>query len=70
MELFKNNTLKETEEKCKRMGLTVENEYIYILSFAGDQLVMAQESEDLSYKMRKIQEEYTNAGLASSFTKK
>lgn len=49
------------------MGLLRKKEYLYTLSFAGDQVLIAPIPEDLSNLMRKLQEEDSQAGLEINF---
>lgn len=57
--IYLENTLKTWKRKCEGLGILVGNEYLYTLCFADDQLVIAQEPDDLSYMMKKLLEEYT-----------
>ena len=45
------------------MGVTVGDDTIYSLLFADDQLLMAEDYEDLEYMARKFKEEYEKWGL-------
>lgn len=49
------------------MGILVKNEYLYTFSFEDDLVMMAQEPEDLSYLMRKLQEEYNKSWFEINF---
>lgn len=40
------------------MGIEMNNKYIYILQFADDQVVIANDKDDMQYMMRKLIEEY------------
>lgn len=51
------------------MGIPIRNEHLYTLSFADDQVVIAQDEEDLSYMVRKLKEEYSKVGLQINFDK-
>ena len=42
---------------------------LYTLCFADDQVVIAQDEEDLSYMVRKLNEEYTKMGLEINIKK-
>lgn len=50
------------------MGLRGGIHFI-ILYFADDQVVVAEDKEDLSYIIRKLQEKYKRAGLTINFNK-
>ena len=51
------------------MGIPIRDEYLFTLCFADDQVVIAQDEEDLSYMMRKLKEEYEDAGLEINLDK-
>jgi len=43
--------------------------YIYTLQFANDQVVVAQNKEDLEYMCRKLQEKYSKRDLTMNIAK-
>jgi hypothetical protein len=45
------------------MGLEIQDTTIYSMLFADNQLLIAQEYEDLEYRTRKLIEEYEVWGL-------
>jgi len=51
-------TLSQWKRKCRRMGVELGEAYLYILQFADDQVVVANDKNDLAYMTRKLQEEY------------
>ena len=51
-----------TQKKCARMGLEIQDT-IYSILFADDQLLIAQDYEDLEYVTRKLTDEYKLWGL-------
>ena len=51
------------------MGVTVGDDTIYSLLFAYDQLLLAEDSEDLEYMTRKLKEEYEKWGLKINMEK-
>ena len=51
------------------MGVTVGGDTIYSLLFADDQLLMAEDYEDLEYMTRKLKEEYEKWGLKINMEK-
>lgn len=55
--------------KCKNMGLKVGEDMLYSLYFADDQVVIAEDEDDLSYMVRKLQEAYHQAGLTINMNK-
>jgi hypothetical protein len=46
------------QKKCARLGLETEDMTIYSMLFADDQLLIAQDYEDLEYIIRKLTDEY------------
>ena len=57
--------------KCQPVGIPIQNTYVYSLSFADDQVLLAQDHDDMEYMARKLKEEYEKWGLAShTFRKK
>lgn len=67
--IYLEHTLKKWKQKCGGMGVPVRDDYLYTLSFADDQVVIAQDEDDLSFMVRKLKEEYTKAGLEINFNK-
>jgi hypothetical protein len=57
------NALENLQMKCTRMGLEIQGTTIYSMLFADDQLIIAQDYEDLEYMTRKLIEEYEVRGL-------
>lgn len=51
------------------MGLQVGDNKLHSLYFADDQVVIAEDEQDLNYMVRKLQEEYERAGLKINFNK-
>ncbi|XP_030752249.1 uncharacterized protein LOC115879488 [Sitophilus oryzae] len=51
------------------MGLRVGDDTLFTLFFADDQIVISEDEEDLSYMIRKLQEEYEAAGLQMNLSK-
>ena len=43
--------------------------YVYSLSFADDQVVLAQDHDDMEYMARKLKEEYEEWGLTINLEK-
>ena len=51
------------------MGIPIQNTYIYSLNFADDQVLLAQDHDDMEYVARKLKEEYEKWGLAINLKK-
>jgi hypothetical protein len=45
------------------MGIPIQNTYVYSLTFADDQVLLAQDHDDMKYMARKLKEEYEKWGL-------
>lgn len=57
------------KRKCNGMGIDIGESCLYTLQFADDQVVMAQDKEDLEYMTRKLIEEYSKWGLSMNIDK-
>ena len=55
--------LQNWQKKCAKKGLEIQDTTIYWMLFADDQLLIAQDYEDLEYMTRKLVEEYELCGL-------
>ena len=44
------------------MGIPIQNTYVYSHSFADDQVLLAQDHDDMEYMARKLKEEYEKWG--------
>lgn len=67
--IYIQQTLKMWKRKCAGMGIPMENDTLYSLQFADDQVILAQDYEDLQYMTRKLIEEYSKWGLEINITK-
>lgn len=62
--IYLSEALKHWRKKCSQMGIPInDNLSLYTLHFADDQIVMAQDKEDLEYMTRKLIKEYEKWGL-------
>jgi hypothetical protein len=50
--------LENWQNKCAKMGLEIQETTLYSLLFADDQLLIAQDYDDLGYMTRKLIDEY------------
>ena len=65
--IYMDNALKEWTKKCEKMGVRLTNEkYIFNLLFVIDQVVIAQDEEDIEYLMRKLLDAYREWGVLTS----
>jgi len=51
------------------MGIPIQNTFVYSLSFADDQVLLAQYHDGMEYMARKLKEEYEKWGLAINLEK-
>lgn len=63
LKIYLEQVLKEWKKKCRNMGLPLNEHILYTLCFADDQIVIAQEYDDMEYMTRKLIEEYNKWGL-------
>jgi hypothetical protein len=45
------------------MGILIQNTHVYSLNFADDQILIAQDHDDMEFMARKLKEEYEKWGL-------
>jgi hypothetical protein len=51
------------KRKCRNMGIPIGDNTEYTLHFADDQLIIAQDLDDVEYLRRKLIEEYKKLEL-------
>lgn len=61
--------LEKWKKKCRNMGLPLNDSTLYTLCFADDQILVAQDYEDINYMTRKLVEEYAEWGLEVNLDK-
>lgn len=57
------------KRKCGKIGIPINENTIYSLSFADDQVVIEQDLDEIDYMTRKLIEEYDQWGLDLNLTK-
>uniref|UniRef100_T1H9Z7 Reverse transcriptase domain-containing protein n=1 Tax=Rhodnius prolixus TaxID=13249 RepID=T1H9Z7_RHOPR len=63
-------SLKEWTKKCCKIGVQVgEGMYLHSLLFADDQVMIANDEEDINYMARNLAEEYRKWGLEINIEK-
>ncbi|KAF2894890.1 hypothetical protein ILUMI_11284 [Ignelater luminosus] len=60
--IYIEETLKLWKRKCEGMGISIREDFIYTLSFADDQVIIAQDEEDLAFMVKKLKEEHDKLG--------
>lgn len=62
--------LQNWTRKCRYMGIQIHPDYyLYNLLFADDQVIITEDTDDASYMLRKLVEEYKIWGLEINFNK-
>jgi len=61
--IYIQKALENWQKKCAKMGKEIQNTPIYSMLFTDDQLLIAQDYEDLEYMTRKLTDEYELWGL-------
>ncbi|XP_030746812.1 uncharacterized protein LOC115875485 [Sitophilus oryzae] len=51
------------------MGIEIDNESLFTLQFADDQIIVANDKDDMQYMLRKLIEEYGEWGLTVNIAK-
>ncbi|XP_044760773.1 uncharacterized protein LOC123318222 [Coccinella septempunctata] len=68
--IYLNEALKRWRRSCHGMGIQLTDDTaLYTLHFADDQVVIAQDKEDLEFMSRRLFEEYQNWGLTVNLRK-
>ena len=60
--IFLERALNDWKRKCGGMGIPIDDEVLYTLLFADDQVLLATDRDDISYMLRKLKEEYNKWG--------
>ena len=63
LKIYIQNALENWQKKCAKMGLEIQDTTIYSVPFADDQLLIAQDYEDLEYMTKKLIDAYELWGL-------
>ena len=61
--IYLEQVLKGWKQKCRNMGVPIGDNMLYTLCFADDQVIIAQDYDDINYMTRKLIEEYQKWGL-------
>lgn len=67
--IYINGILREWQNKCRKMGLDINGDFLHTLLFADDQILIAGDEWDIDYMMRKIVDVYDQAGLSVNYEK-
>jgi hypothetical protein len=61
--IYIQNALENWQKKCAKMGLEIQDMTIYSMLYADDQLLIAQDYQDIEYMTRKLIDKYELRGL-------
>ena len=61
--------LHDWKRKCRYMGIPVNDECVYSLLFADDQVIMAGDDHDIEYMIRKLADTYEENGMKINYQK-
>lgn len=61
--IYLHQILQQWEKQCRVMGMTIGEDKLFTLYFADDQVVIAEDADDLSFMIRKLNEHFLKAGL-------
>jgi hypothetical protein len=50
--------LRKWKRKHEPIVISIQNTYLYLLNFADDQVLLAQDHDDMEYMVRKLKEKY------------
>ena len=67
--IYLERVLRNWKKKCQPMGIPIQNTYVYSLNFADDQVLLAQDHDDMEYMARKLKEGYEKRGLTMNLEK-
>ena len=67
--VYLKSALRQWRRKCRNMGISIGNEKLFTLHFADDQVVFAEDEDDIGYMVRKLDEEYEAWGLKINMEK-
>jgi hypothetical protein len=56
--IYLERVLRNWKRRCQPMGIPVQNTRVYSLNFADDQVLIAQDHDDMEFMARKLKEEY------------
>lgn len=67
--IYLNRALKHWNDKCGRMGIHVGENILSNLLFADDQVIIAEDLEDITYMIKNLDEQYEKWGLDINYDK-
>lgn len=67
--IYVQEALKTWIKKCSGMGIEIGENCLFTLLFADDQVILANDEDDIEYMYRKLEEEFTTWGLKINLDK-
>ena len=67
--IYVQEALNQWCKKCSRMGIEMGESNFYTMLFADDQIILANDEDDITYMMRKLLEELKKWGLQVNMSK-
>jgi len=67
--IYLERVLRNWKRKCQPMGIPIQNTYVYSLNFADDQVLLAQDHDDMEYMARKLKGRIWKMGAGHKFRK-
>lgn len=67
--IYVQEAISEWCKKCSGMGIEMGQTNLYTMLFADDQIILANDEDDITYMMRKLLEELTEWGLQVNMNK-
>jgi len=61
--IYLERVLRNWKRRCQPMGIPIQNTHVYSLNFADDQVLIAQDHDDMEFMARKLKEECEKWGL-------
>jgi hypothetical protein len=61
--------LRNWKRRCQPMGIPIQKAHVYSLNFADDQVLIAQDHDDMEFMARKLKEEYEKWRLTMNLEK-
>jgi len=61
--------LRNLKRRCQPLGIPIQDTHVYSHNFADDQVLIAQDHDDIEFMTRKLKEEYEKWGLTMNLEK-
>jgi hypothetical protein len=68
--IYLEKVLRNWKKRCQPMGIPIQITHVYSLNFAADQVLIAQDYDDMEFMARKLKKEYKKWGFTINLGKK